>query len=175
VLLGGRVACLAVPCFALAAPTCGLSLIVGSVVIAVTGIGASVFGVYKSLKLKKYVDWTDYSDKMTVFQDIDRLSNLNLRILAEHSQSPIYRIKNLRKYGIISTKSAKRMQDIFSRYVEARKVAEQLKYNHLQLCNPEIANIDSSAFNKVKKELDNIKLEWSQFQKELLCDLPSVI
>jgi hypothetical protein len=176
VSVGTGLTSLVVPTLALALPTGGLSLAIGSAIIAVAGVSASILGVYKTEKLRKYFDWTDYSDKATVKQDIERITNLDLEALANQSDSPVHRIKNLTKYGILSSKQASRMKGIFKSFVEARKYCQKLSYDNPRMFKAQ--NLQDPAFmayNRGKEKLEAINKTWMQFQHDVSSDLPSIV
>ncbi len=157
--IGSSLVCATVPFMVLSLATGGLGLVLGAGIIAVAGVSASILGIFKSEELKKYFDFTDYSSQTTVRDDILKIKQRSLSELAFHLNSPVYRIDNLRRYGVISSKSADRMQLIFLNYIKFRDNCKNLAYENL--------SNDSE-----KARLKEIKQEWKQFQSTIDNDLP---
>ena len=172
-LVGVGIASLVVPAIAIAIGTGGLGIAIGAAVIAVAGVAAAILGFLKLEDVRKSLDFTDYSDKSTVIKDINRITQLPLQVLSEAPNSPVYRIKQLCKWGVIGSKSAARMQAIYKSYKDAHQLVQKYVYDH-----PHVQNIDNltgpsvAAYKKAKERLDKANVEWVQFQQDVLKDVP---
>ncbi len=171
--VGSGIISFAVPFLALSLHSGGLFLAVGAAVVAVCGVAAAILGIRKAEDLQKYFDWTDYSDKFTIMQDCNRITQSSLKVLADIPQSCTSRISNLRKYGVLSSENGKRMQDIFTRYVQLRKDCKKYSYEHPDLAKSHAEDVRLKEYNGLKKQLDDVKKEWKQFQQDVTPDLPT--
>lgn len=172
-LVGMGVASLVVPSIVIGLGTSGLGLAIGAAAVAVAGVALSIFVFIQLEKMRKSLDFTDYSDKSVVSKDIDRLTRLPLDVLSEPRTSPIYRIDNLKRYGVIGGKSAERMQALCTNYKEARQLMQKYAYEY-----PHVAIAGNSAgpgvelYKKAKERLEKSRLDWAQFQTDVVKDLP---
>jgi hypothetical protein len=172
--VGVGIGCLIVPFVAVALGTGGLGIALGVAAIAVAGVAAAILGFMKLEERRKSLDFTDYSDKSTVMKDIDRITQLPLQVLADTPNSPIYRIDKLCKYGVIGSKSAKRMHAIFDSYKDANQLLDKYVYDNPHVYN-KIDNLTgpaTQAYKKARQRLDQANIDWIQFQKDILRDVP---
>ncbi len=129
-------------------------------------------------------DWHDYSDKDGVHQDCVDITTKPIEKLIpyedEHRCQKVLasvRIKNLEKYGVISTNTAKKLQAFKERYVTNKNTIVNIKHKY-----PAIEKMPSNVFTakiiedfkSAQTALKTIKDEWEQFQKEVVEDLPVI-
>lgn len=159
--------------------TGGAMLAITAAAAGVFGVATSIWGMGKSNELNKEWDWTDYSNKVNVEKDSIAITNLDLNVLVKNSSSPVHRISNLKRYGVLSDESAKTMQSIVDRYLKIKQIITDLDYQYPLITrtndqsNPSVQKI-SLAFQNAKLELKSIKTEWKSFQQAVKSDLPEL-
>jgi hypothetical protein len=172
-------ASIVVPLIWLHIGTGGLSLAIGAVALGVFGLLSSKLGISQSSRLKNKWDWTDYSDKTTMLTDCERITKLSLSQLNSTPASPLLRLDNMRKYGVISSGSAGKLQNIFDRYINTKKIANQLAFANPAFKSvhddfPVLSNVQKKLYvnyREAKENLKMIKTEWKGLQNDLLVDL----
>ena len=147
--------------------------------LGVLGVWASVKGLYKSYDLDKKLDWTDYSNKSKVEEDIISITSTKLKVLIAKSDSPAYRVGNLKKYGVLGKENASRMQSIVDRYIQNQENINDLAYRQplvTKLINSNDARVKKiiGAFQNAVLEHKDIKAEWADFQRTVKSDLPNI-
>lgn len=173
----------AVPTFVLSSITLGTLPAITSILCGVLGVSGSLKGLSLSSYMKRTFDWNDYSKPSTVMHDQNALMSLDLETLSNNKESPVYRLGNLKKYGAIGEETKTNIQNIFNRFVENKKTANELGYKF-----PEVTKMNSEgdprvkqiqmAYRQARDQLFDIESEWRVFQEDkegkVAADLPKI-
>lgn len=149
-------------------PVTFMTYLFGNILLLGLGVGSFTLSV-------DWLDWRNYSNKEQVNKEGVELTTQSLAFLVSKQSSPIHRLENLKKYGVISEEIADKLKDVSQKYENCLEKMHVIEYTYSGL-NVNVQNRFTNeiykSYENLKKVKEDIEFEFEKLEADLLHDLP---